>query len=168
MPETTTTETTAPTADKTAIREGLQRTSDAYRLLIGEISDDKWGATSGNAAFTVGQLAWHIASGLDFGAGLIENARKGKQTNIPSFLMPLGYKINERRIRSRSKNATRESVLTDYERDHARLLRLLDDVTDAELGIVKKNYGMTQSVREMFQVPVDHFAEHGPEIRSVL
>ena len=82
--------------------------------------------------------------------------------------MPIGYKINEFRIRSRSKNATRESVLADYDRDHARLLGLLDEVTEDELAIVKTNYGMTQSVREMFQVPVDHFAEHAPEIRSSL
>jgi hypothetical protein len=160
--------TTVPTADKTTIRSDLERTHDAYRQLISEIPDDKWGTTSGNGAFTVGQLAWHMASGLDFGAGLIENARKGKQTNVPSFLMPLGYKINEFRIRSRSKNATRESVLADYERDNARLLHLLAEVTDTELEIVKKNYGMTQSVREMFEVPIDHFAEHAPEIRKVL
>ena len=159
---------TAPTADKTAIRSELQHTHDAYRELIAQIPEDKWNATSGNTAFTCGQLAWHIASGLDFGAELIEAARKGKQTNVPSFLMPLGYKINEFRIRRRSKNATRESVVADYDRDHTRLLLLLDDVTDDELAIVKTNYGMTQSVREMFQVPVDHFAEHAPEIRSSL
>ena len=158
----------APAADKATIRSELEGTHNAYRELVSQIPDDKWGTTSGNGAFTVGQLAWHIASGLDFGAGIIQAARKGKQTNIPSFLMPLGYKINEFRIRSRSKNATRESVLADYERDHARLLGLLDGVSDTELDIVKTNYGMTQSVREMFQVPVDHFAEHAPEIRAVL
>ena len=114
---------TAPAADKAAIRSDLEQTHDAYRELIGQIPDDKWGATSGNGAFTCGQLAWHIASGLDFSAGIIDAARKGKQTSVPSFLMPIGYKLNEFRIRSRSKNATRESVLADYDRDHARLLR---------------------------------------------
>jgi hypothetical protein len=164
MPETT----TAPTTDKASLRSDLERTHAAYRDLIAEIPDDRWGATSGNTAFTVGQLAWHIASGLDFGAELIENAHKGKQTTIPSFLMPLGYKINEFRIKRRSKAATRDSVLADYDRDHARLIRLLDEVTDAELAIVKTNYAMTQSVAEMFRTPVDHFAEHAPEIRSAL
>lgn len=164
MPETV----TAPAADKAAIRSDLERTHSAYRELISQIPEDKWGVKSGNSAFTCGQLAWHIASGLDFSAGIIDAARKGKQTNVPSFLMPIGYKLNEFRIRSRSKNATRESVLVDYDRDHARLLGLLDEVTDAQLAIVKTNYGMTQSVRDMFQVPVDHFGEHAPEIRSSL
>lgn len=164
MPETT----TAPTADKAAIRNGLAQTYEAYRELVGQIPEDKWGMKSGNGAFSCGQLAWHIASGLDFSADLIEAARKGKQTNVPSFLMPLGYKINEFRIRSRSKNATRESVLADYDHNHARLVRLLDGVSEDELAIVKTNYGMTQSIGEMFQVPVDHFAEHAPEIRKAL
>ena len=164
MPETT----TAPTTDKVALKADLERTHAGFRDLIAEIPDERWNTTSGNTAFTVGQLAWHIASGLDFGAELVENARKGKQTTIPGFLMPLGYKINEFRIKRRSSAATRDSVLADYDTNHARLIGLLDDVTPEELTIVKTNYAMTQSVAEMFRVPVDHFAEHGPEIRSTL
>ncbi len=162
------TTTSTPAADTTAIREQLEATHAAFRGLVPQITDEKWNAKSGNAAFTCGQLAWHIVSGVDFSAEIIENARKGKQTSVPSFLMPLGYKINERRIRSRSKNATRDSVLADYEREQARLLRLLDEVTDSELAIVKTNYAVTQSVREMFNVPIEHFAEHASEIRKAL
>jgi hypothetical protein len=153
-------------ADKSVIRSELERTHAAYRDLIAGIPDAEWNARSGNHAFTRGQLAWHLASGLDFAAGIIEAARKGKQTSVPAFLMPLGYRINEMRIRRRSRSATRDSVLADYARYQERLLRLLDDVTDAELGIVKTNYAITQSVHEMFSVPVEHFAEHAPEIRS--
>jgi hypothetical protein len=160
--------TTAQAQSKDAIRTELAATRTAYRDLIGQLPDAKWSAKSSNGAFTCGQLAWHVASGLDFSAGIIENARKGKQTNVPSFLMPLGYKINERRIRSRSRTATRDSVLAEYEQYHTRLLRLLDEVTDAELDIVKTNYAIKQSVREMFNIPIEHFAEHAAEIRAAL
>ncbi len=163
-----TTSTTTSPVDKAALRSELEATLAAFRELVGQLPDAKWNAKSANAAFTCGQLAWHIVSGVDFSAEIIENARKGKQTNVPSFLMPLGYKINERRIRSRSKNATRDSVLTEYEQYQTRLLRLLDEVTDAELDIVKTNYAIRQSVREMFSVPTEHFAEHAREIRAVL
>jgi hypothetical protein len=159
---------TTPTVDKAAIRAALERTHDAYRDLIAQIPDEKWHATSGNRAFTCGQLAWHIASGLEFSAGLIEAARKGKQTSIPSFLMPIGYKLNELRIRRGASKATRDSVLADYDRHQARLLRLLDDVADADFAITKTNYAITRTVREMFQIPVEHLAEHAPEIRSAL
>jgi hypothetical protein len=159
---------TTPTVDKAAIRRDLERTHDAYRELIAQIPDAKWAATSRNPAFTCGQLAWHIASGLDFSAGLIEAARKGKQTNVPSFLMPLGNRINVLRIRRGGGKATRDSVLADYDRNQARLLRLLDDVADADFAITKTNFAITRTVRQMFEIPVDHLAEHAPEIRSAL
>ena len=109
-----------------------------------------------------------MASALDFSAGLIEAARKGKQTNVPSFLMPLGNKLNVLRIRRGSRKATRDSALADYERHQARLFGLLDDVTDAEFAIVKTNFAITRSVRDMFGIPVEHFAEHAPLILLVL
>ncbi|HEX5479337.1 MAG TPA: DinB family protein [Dehalococcoidia bacterium] len=155
-------------ADKAAIRAELERTHDGYRELVAAIPDAKWHATSGNRAFTVGQLASHLAGSVDFTIGLIEAARKGKQTNVPSFLMPLGYKLNEIRIRRGASKATRDSVLAAYDGSQARLLRLLDDVSDAELAIVKTNFGDTQSVREMFKIPVEHLAEHAPDIRAAL
>jgi hypothetical protein len=158
----------SPATDKVGIRADLERTGDAYRALISQIPDGQWDATSGNRAFTCGQLAWHLASALDFSAGLIEAARNGKQTNVPSFLMPLGNKLNVVRIRRGSRHATRDSVLSDYERHQARLLRLLDGVTDAELAIVKTNFAITRSVRDMFMIPVEHLEEHSPEIRSAL
>ena len=159
---------TIAATDKAAIRSELEATHAAYRELIAQISGAKWSAKSSNAAFTCGQLAWHLASGAEFSAEIIEDARTGKQTNVPAFLMPLGYKINEMRIRRRSRSATRESVLADYEREQARLLRQLDEVTEAELAIVKTNFAIKQSVREMFNIPIEHFAEHSPEIRAVL
>ena len=154
--------------DKGTMREELERTREAFRALVSRMPDDWWGATSGNSAFTCGQLAWHVASGVDFSAGLVEAARAGKQQTVPSFLMPLGYKINELRIRRRSRNATRDSVLADYDRAHVRLLRLLDEVSEEEMAVVKTNFGQTRSVREMLMNPVEHFAEHAPEIESVL
>lgn len=160
--------TTTPPVDKGDIRRDLERTHDAYRELIGQIPDGKWDATSANRTFTCGQLAWHLASALEFSAGLIEAARSGKQTNVPSFLMPLGNKLNVLRIRRGARKATRDSVLADYGRGQARLLRLLDDVADTEFGIVKTNFAIRRSVRDMFNIPIEHLAEHGPAIRSAL
>ena len=90
---------TTHAVDKTALRADLERARDASRALISEIPEAKWDATSGNPDFTCGQLAWHLASAVDFAAGLIENALKGKQVYFPSVLMPVGNRINATRIR---------------------------------------------------------------------
>jgi hypothetical protein len=82
--------------------------------------------------------------------------------------MPLGNKLNVLRIRRGARKATQDSVLVDYERHQVRLLRLLADVADAEFAIVKTNFAITRSVRDMFNIPVEHLAEHAPAIRSAL
>ncbi len=159
---------TPRTVDKAWIRADLKQTHHAYRELIGEIPDGKWDATSGNRAFTCGPAS--VAHGL--GAGLQCRAHRGgtrgEADERAVILMPLGNKLNVLRIRRGSRKATRDSVLADYERHQARLFGLLDDVTDAEFAIVKTNFAITRSVRDMFGIPVEHFAEHAPLIRSVL
>ena len=162
----TTTATAAP--DKAALRNELEATHAEYRELVGQITDGAWNAKSGNAGWTCGQLAWHLAEGVKFSSGLVMKTREGKQTNPPSFLLPLAFKANEFIVRRKSRNATRESVLEDYRTSLDELLRLLDDVREEEFSRSATNYGITRTIEEMFRNTIEHFAEHGPEIRSAL
>ena len=160
--------TTAPVRDKATLRSELESTHAAYRELIGQISLEKWTAQSANAGWTCGQLAWHLASSPKFIAGIVENARKGKGTNPPGFLVPLAFKANEFLVRRNSRKATRESVLADYDAAQARLLGLLDSFEDREFALSATNFGQTKTISQMLQGSAEHFAEHDPEIRSVL
>jgi len=159
---------TATTIDKHALRVDLEATHTAYRELVAQISEDKWNAKSGNPAWTCGQLAWHLADGVKFSTGVIGNARKGQQTNPPSFLMPLALKANEFNVRRKSSRATRESVLAGYERSLRDLLQLLDETPPGDFGVRKTNFGQTQTIEEMFRISIEHFAEHAPQVRAVL
>ena len=161
---------TTPAAgqEKAALRRELEATHTAYREVVGAIAAARWNARSGNPGWTCGQLAWHLASGVKFSTGLIENARKGKGTNPPSFLLPLGYKANEFLVRRNSRKATRDSVLADYATALAQLLRLLDGVQDHEFALSATNFGQTKTIREMFHLSAEHFEEHGPEIKAAL
>jgi hypothetical protein len=159
-------ETTATAApDRASIRSELDSLETAYRDLVGEIADSHWKSPSGNRAWTCGQLAWHLASGLGFSSRAVANARKGKGTNIPSFLMPLGLKANEFQTRLGARRATRESVLSDIEAGFARLRSLVDGIEDRELTLSATNFGETRTIEQMFRIPKEHFEEHGPEIR---
>jgi hypothetical protein len=160
--------TAAPSVDRAAIRAELQSTRDAFRDLVMRIGDDKWNAKSGNPGWSCGQLAWHLAEGVSFSVGLVRSAQKGKQTNPPSFLLPMMFKANEMIVRRRSRRATRDSVLADYADGLSRLLPLLDETTDADFARSYTNFGRSRSVREIFLTSVEHFAEHGPEIEAAL
>jgi hypothetical protein len=158
--------TTAP--DRTALRRDLEATREAFRAVVGEVPDAKWRAKSGNPGWTCGQLAWHIAQGVQFSAGLVRSARAGKQTNPPAFLMPLAYKANEFIVRRNSRNATRDSVLADYDRELTELLKLLDDMPHADFARSATNFGQARTMEEMFRISIEHLAEHAPQVRAAL
>jgi hypothetical protein len=159
------TETAAP--GKATIRKDLEATHAEFRELVGRIGA-KWNAKSGNPGWTCGQLAWHIASGVRFSGGLVENARKGKQTNPPSFLLPVAFKANEFIVRRSSRKATPESVLSEYDNALRGLLQLLDDVRTEEFARSTTNFGQTRTMEEMFRISIEHFEEHAPQVRAAL
>ena len=167
MNETTGTATTAA-PDRAAIRIELEATQAAFRELVGQIDDAKWNAKSGNPAWTNGQLAWHIASGVKFASGIIDKARQGKATNPPSFIMPLALKANEMLVRRSSRKANRASVIADFDANMAALRGTLDALRDDEFAIRKTNFGMTRTIAEAFNLVAEHFGEHAPEIRQGL
>lgn len=158
--------TAAP--DRAAIRSELEAMQTAYRELVGQIGDANWKRPSGIPAWTCGQTAWHIAAGVPFMAGNIENAMKGKGLNPPSFLMPVLYKMSELRVRIASRKATQASVLADMDAGMARLLALLDATEPAKLTVSATSFRETRTIAEMFHLPVDHFTEHAENIRPVL
>jgi len=164
----TTASAQAASVDRAALRAELERTRAAYRALVADIGDPKWKLRSGNPAWTCGQLAWHLGASGAFVAGLVENARKGKGTNPPSFLLGPIFKASELRVKFLSRKATPASVLADYDAGHERLLRLLDALDDGEFSMSATNFGETRTIAEQFGIPVSHFAEHGPEVRSAL
>jgi hypothetical protein len=167
MSETATEEATAA-ADRVAIRAEIVGMQGAYRELVGRIGDAQWGLKSGNPAWTCGQLAWHMATGTGFIAGMIEGARKGKALNPPSFLLPVIYKVSELRVKIASRKATRESVLADFDAGTARLLGVLDSAADAELSVTVTAMGEARTIAAMFSIATGHFAEHAPEIRTAI
>jgi hypothetical protein len=154
--------TAAP--DRPALRARLEAARAGIRQLIASISEDQWDLKSGNAAWTCGQLATHLAdtSGLIM---LIERARKGKGFNLPMFLVNT---VNIFRTRRNARNVTRDSLLAGFDADTERWLDLFDATSDAELPISVKVFGEQVTVAGLFERLPGHLEEHGPDIRSAI
>ena len=166
MNETTTVPAATAAPDRAAIRAGIESTRAAYREVVQKMDDAKWKAPSENPGWTCGQLAWHVSSSVNYVNGIIENAKKGKETNLPGPLNPLAFRINGVLVRIRSRRATRESVLAEYDAAAEQLLKTLDATADSEFAISATNYGLTKTMLEMFETPREHFTEHAPSLRS--
>jgi hypothetical protein len=126
---------------------------------------DEWKRKSANPSWTCGQLAWHIAAGVTFNAGMVENAREGKGFNPPRFLAD---RLNGPMTRWGARKATPQSVLEDYDRGFDRLSDLLRRMRDGEWRIRAKNFGETHTIEEMFATPPAHFEEHAADIHAAL
>ena len=152
------------TADRVAIRAAIEGMAPDFAALVREIGDGGWKKKSGIPAWTCGQLAWHVAASASFLAGQID----GKALNPPAFLRPILYKASELQVRLKSRNATPASVLADLDAGRTRLLAVLDSIDDGALNTSTTMMGDTHTIAEMFQVPVDHLAEHAAHIRAGL
>ena len=159
---------TTMTADRAAIRAAVESMAPDFAALVAEIGEGGWKKKSGIPAFTCGQLAWHMAASTSFLTGQIEGASKGKALNPPAFLRPMLFKMSELRVRVASRKATPASVLADLRDGTTRLLAVLDSVDDAALNSSATMMGETRTIGSMFQMPVDHLAEHTAHIRAGL
>ena len=155
---------TTMNTDRVAITASIESMTPDFAALVGEIGEGGWKKKSSIPEWTCGQLAWHVASSASFLAGQID----GKPLNPPAFLRPMLYKVSELRVRLLSRKATPTSVLTDLDAGKNRLLSVLASLDDDALNASATMMGNTHTVGEMFQVPVDHLAEHAAHIRAGL
>jgi hypothetical protein len=160
---------TTITTDRVAIKAAIETSGADFAKVVTEIGDAGWKKKSGIPAWTCGQLAWHVASAFAFNADQIKNANtSGKALNPPALLRPTLYKLSELRVRLLSRKATPASVLTDLNAGIATLLATLASVDDDGLSKSATMMGDTRTIAAMFQVPVDHVAEHTAHIRAGL
>lgn len=152
------------TPDREAIRTELEQTRRDFHALLGSLSDAERRRTSGNPAWTVGQLMWHLASGVGFMAGVVHRARRGKGFNPPAFLVD---RLNMLITRWGSRRATRRSITELYDTGHAKLIAALETIDDSEWGIGSRSFGVSRTVESLFHSIKEHFDEHQADIQAV-
>lgn len=134
---------------------------DEYITLLESLADSDWKRKSGNAAWTVGQLMWHLAWGAGHFPDVVEACRKGKAPNPPRWLMnPANVLIT----RLGSRKATQESVAESYEAAHAAILACLAGIRDNEWQKGAQAYGRYSTIETSFARLREHFDEHNGDI----
>src|SRR6266545_562264 len=109
---------TATISDREAIRAELEATCRAYHELVKSISPDEWRKKSANPGWRVGQILWHLAWGAGYFPRGVEECRKGKARNPPTWIKNA---LNKLITRVGSRRATPQSVLSKYDAAHARI-----------------------------------------------
>lgn len=152
-------------ADRDAIRNELMDTRTAFHQLLDSLSPADWKRRSGNAAWTVGQLMWHLAWGAGFIPTGVENAKKGRGFNPPAFIAD---RLNVLATRWGSRKATPRTVAPKYDAAHAKILAALDGVQHDEWTKGARNFGEYMTIEALFHSVAEHLDEHGRDIRRAL
>ena len=160
-------EPTASTASPTreAIQAELEATRSRYHELLNSLSDEDWNKQSGNPAWNVRQLMWHLAWAGGFTASGVEACRKGKGTNPPNWIAD---RANTLITRIGARGATGQSVGEKYDAAHQKVLASLDSVQDDEWQKGARVFNQDMTIEKTFRDMVEHFKEHEADIKKGL
>jgi len=153
--------TTRATPDRKALQAELESTCTAFHELLDSLSEEDWKKKSANPAWSVGQLMWHVAWGLEFTPNAVGYCRKGKGPNPPSWLVGPG---NVLITRFGSRGATPASARERYDRGHAAILETLSHVQDDEWHKSARAYGNDYTIESLFREVSVHYREHEEDI----
>ncbi len=157
----TDTASTGATPDREAIRAELEATRTAYRALLESLSPEDWKKKSGNPAWSVGQLMWHIPWATGYLPRVVNACRKGKGFNPPAWLMD---PVNVLTTRLGSRGATPKSVAAKYDAVHATIIACLEGVKDSEWQLGVRSFGEHYTIESAFHGAAGHFREHEADI----
>lgn len=152
-------------ATREEIRADLEATRTQYHELRNSLSESDWKQKSGNPAWNVRQLMWHLAWAGGFTADGVESCRKGKGWNPPNAIADMA---NTWITRIGSRGATKQSVGEKYDEAHQKVLASLDSVQDDEWQKSARVFNREMTIEKTFRDHVDHFKEHDADIKKGL
>ena len=150
---------------KEAIRADLEATRSQYHELRNSLSVEDWKKKSGNPAWNVRQLMWHLAWAGGFTEQGVESCRKGKGFNPPNWIAD---RLNTLITRIGSRGATKQSVGEKYDGAHQKVIASLDGVQDDEWQKSARVFNRDMTIEKTFRDHVEHFKEHEADIKKGL
>ncbi len=154
------------------IRTELETTRQAYHALLDLLTEEDWDRSSGNPAWTVGQVMVHMTFAprmLPADVGLIR--RGGWMPKLPAFLFNWS---NALMTRWAARNQSTRSVGALYDAAHSRALDLLETIQQDEWSLGREYpdwdpmLSGTVTIKRLFHYLADHFEVHAEQVRQGL
>ena len=159
-------------AKREEIRAELEATRAAYHELIGSLTDEDWGKPSGNPAWTIGQVAYHMTLAPRMLPADVRMIRRGWR--VPQPPAALFNRLNVLLTRLGARRPTRQTVGQTYDEAHARALDVLDTIEEGEWekGLDYPSWDPQLSghvtLERLFRYLTVHFQCHAEQIRQGL
>jgi hypothetical protein len=157
---------------RSEIRVELETTRTSFHELLSSISAEDWSRRSGNLAWTVGEVMYHMTLALRLLPSDVRLIRSlAWAPKLPAFLFDW---LIAALTRLGARRQTRFTVAEEYEAAHATVLQLLETIQEDEWG-----RGMDYpawdpllsgyvTLERLFRYPAVHFESHAEQVRSGL
>lgn len=159
-------------APRAALRQELEAGRAAYHALLAAIPDDAWERPSANPAWNVRQMMFHSSMALRFLPLDVRAIRQGRAIKPP---MALFHFVNKWFTRLAAWRQTRASLAAEYDRQHAKILALLETLSpdDLALGaayppVDDSLTGGWRTIADMIRYAAQHGAQHAADVRAAL
>ena len=152
------------------VKINLEEVQLKFLRLLEEIPDIEWDRKLYGEGWTIKQELVHIVQVLQVIPIGIKHARSGGKRSLLGFV-PAGIRgwVNGHIIVPRkAKKETRASIARAYREAHNELIRILDQLTEADLSKGMPYPRKYRTVEQMAYRPVEHFDEHEAHIRQLL
>ena len=143
----------------------LDQAREEFRELVLGLNESEWARKSHNAAWTNGQLCWHIAFTAGGGRLRVNRLRQNKGMNPPGPLMAVLDLSSVWLVRIRSRGATPESVLALFDEGWATTRGMIDTIADDEWDNGAVFLGETMTVGNSFGFLRGHVRDHASDMR---
>ena len=155
------------------IRAELEETRQAYYRLLDEVTEADWHLPSGNPAWTIGEMMYHITVATQNIPADIAIIRKAPW--LPNPPVRLLHLFNPPLTRWGASKYNRGRLPEKFERDHASLLSLLETIQEDEWEKGRKYRAYDPplldgfvTIEDLFHYQKYHLEQHAKDIRSTL
>lgn len=159
------------------LRQEIEATHQAFHRLLNAIPDDAFALSSGNPAWTIGQVLYHMSIAPRF--MILDVQMIGGKRWIYRLLPLLMPKrvfdwLNVHLTRYGARNLSRQFLMDEYYRAHATVLKVLDALSDEDFAksMPYPDWDVLISgqvtMEYLFGYIKRHFDSHAAQITSVL
>ena len=149
---------------KASLRKEILDARDELLAEIARLSESDWTKPAPPEGWTVKDVVTHLAASQPTQPVLIRNILEGKGGSRPDF--DLNF-FNKRGLEKR-QGKTVDELKSELAAGHADSLKLLDELSDAQLAAQGKHPRGDKTMAEIFQIIALHDREHTGHIRAAL
>jgi hypothetical protein len=157
---------TGTSTNRDAVHAELEKTRLAFHALLRSTPTTAWKLKIRGTPWQVGELLAHIVSLFECVPALLD--RTPRKRVHPGSCLEHRHRIDFLRLRRKVRRGNHLELARRYERAHAAILATVESLQASEWEREIPIRGKPCSVAEVLSLPLRHFEEHTPQIRTAL